>query len=95
MIMHQNTIVLESLRYWAQTIRHKFHEPFEKQVWTDFFHCSFEFLMQPSLQLEQFAAKKRLMIISRYLNIRSDIATEISNMWNSLGEHKISKEQQF
>lgn len=89
MIMHQNTVILESLRNFAQIIKDHFFDPFEKQVWSNFFHCSIAFLIQPALQLDQFTKNKTSMILSRYCDIRRETATEICNMWYNLGEHKI------
>lgn len=91
MIMHQNTVILESLRNFAQIIKDKFFDPFEKQVWSNFFHCSIAFLIQPALQLDQFTRNKTSIILSRYCDIRRETALEICNMWYNLGEHKISK----
>lgn len=89
MIMHQNTVILESLRNFAQIIKDKFFDPFEKQIWSNFFHCSIAFLIQPALQLDQFTKNKTLTILARYCDIRRKTATEICNMWYNLGEHKI------
>jgi dedicator of cytokinesis protein 1 len=89
MIMHQNTVILESLRNFAQIIKDKFFDPFEKQVWSNFFHCSIAFLIQPALQLDQFTGNKTSVILSRYCDIRRETAAEICNMWYNLGEHKI------
>lgn len=89
MIMHQNTVILESLRNFAQIIKDKFFDPFEKQVWSNFFHCSIAFLIQPALQLDQFTSNKTSKILARYCDIRRQTAYEICNMWYNLGEHKI------
>lgn len=88
MIMHQNTVILESLKHFARIIREHFSEPFEKQVWSNFFHCSIAFLTQPALQLDNFTGNKKSMILTRYCDIRRDSATEICNMWYNLGQHK-------
>ena len=89
MIMHQNTVILESLKNFAQIIKEFFFDPFEKQVWSNFFHCSIAFLIQPALQLDQFTVNKTSMILSRYCDIRRETAKEICNMWYKLGEHKL------
>nr|AKO62845.1 mbc isoform a [Prodiamesa olivacea] len=89
MIMHQNTVILESLRHFAHIIKENFFDPFERQVWSNFFHCSIAFLIQPALQLDQFTTNKQSIILSRYCDIRRDTANEICNMWFKLGEHKI------
>ncbi|KAL7025415.1 hypothetical protein ACKWTF_013468 [Chironomus riparius] len=88
MIMHQNTVILESLRHFARIIRESFSDPFEKQVWSNFFHCSIAFLTQPALQLDQFTNNKKSMILTRYCDIRRQTATEICNMWYNLGQQK-------
>ena len=89
MMMHQNTVILESLRHFAHIIMEKFFDPFEKQVWTNFFHCSIAFLIQPALQLDQFSRNKKSMILTRYHDIRRETAYEIRSMWFNLGEHKV------
>lgn len=88
MIMHQNTVILDSLRQFAKIIMDHFHSPFEKQVWSNFFHCSIAFLIQTPLQLDQFSENKRLTILNRYKDIRRDTAYEIRSMWLNLGEQK-------
>ena len=47
MIMHQNTVILESLRQFAQIILDFFMNPFDKQVWSNFFYCAIAFLCNP------------------------------------------------
>lgn len=88
MCMHQNTVILESLRQFTYVIMDRFFEPFEKPVWTTFFHCSIAFLTQPSLQLDRFAPSKKTTILQRYEDIRRSTADEIRRMWEKLGEHK-------
>ncbi|XP_059611933.1 dedicator of cytokinesis protein 1 isoform X1 [Phlebotomus argentipes] len=89
MIMHQNIVILESLKHFTNIILEKFFVPFEKQVWSNFFHCSIAFLIQPSLQLDQFTTNKTSTILLRYRDIRKETAFEIRKMWFSLGENKI------
>lgn len=88
MIMHQNYVILESLKQFAKIIMDYFFNPFEKQVWSNFFHCSIAFMIQPSLQLDQFSENKKSKILQRYKDIRRETAYEIKNMWLNLGEHK-------
>lgn len=88
MIMHQNTVILGSLRQFAKAIMDHFYLPFEKQVWSNFFHCSIAFLIQTPLQLDQFSENKRTSILKRYKDIRQETAHEIRSMWLNLGEHK-------
>lgn len=88
MIMHQNTVILDSLRQFSKVIMDYFFNPFEKQVWSNFFHCSIAFLIQPPLQLDQFGDNKKSTIIMRYKDIRRETAYEIRSMWFNLGEHK-------
>lgn len=89
MIMHQNTVILESLRHFAKIIKDHFFDQFEQQVWSNFFHCSIAFLIQPALQLEIFTGNKKSIILTRYCDIRRDTANEIRDMWFQLGDHKI------
>lgn len=88
MIMHQNIVILESLKHFAKVIMNNFFEPFERQVWSNFFHCSIAFLIQPPLQLDQFSENKKSKILQRYKDIRHETAHEIHRMWMNLGEHK-------
>lgn len=88
MIMHQNTVILNSLRHFSAIIMERFISPFEIQVWSNFFHCSIAFLVQPALQLDQFTENKKSMILLRYQDIRREAAIEITKMWFNLGEYK-------
>ncbi|KAM7361679.1 dedicator of cytokinesis protein myoblast city isoform 1-T2 [Cochliomyia hominivorax] len=88
MIMHQNTVILGSLQHLSIVIVDHFFEPFEKQVWSNFFQCSIAFLIQSPLQLNDFNDNKRQVIFARYRDIRKDTAQEIRKMWFQLGEHK-------
>lgn len=88
MIMHQNTVILESLTQFSRVIMDNFLNPFEQQVWSNFFHCSIAFLIQPPLQLDQFNENKKSKILSRYKDIRHETANQIRSMWMNLGEHK-------
>lgn len=88
MIMHQNTVILDSLRQLTIVIREKFYSPFEHSVWESFFSCAIAFLTQPSLQLDQFNVHKKSTILQRYEDIRRKTAHDITCMWMQLGEHK-------
>ncbi|XP_034937564.1 dedicator of cytokinesis protein 1 isoform X2 [Chelonus insularis] len=89
MIMLQNSVILKSLRIFSGTIRDYFFTDFEQQAWSNFFHCAIAFLTQPSLQLEMFTVTKRNRIISRYNDMRREMAFEIRSMWFNLGQNKI------
>ncbi|XP_053947178.1 dedicator of cytokinesis protein 1 [Anastrepha ludens] len=88
MIMHQNMVILRSLQHISVVIIDHFFDPFEKQVWSNFFQCSIAFLIQSPLQLNDFNDNKRQIIFARYRDIRKDTAQEIRKMWFQLGEHK-------
>ncbi|XP_065350993.1 dedicator of cytokinesis protein 1 isoform X4 [Cloeon dipterum] len=89
MIMLQNSVILKSLRFFSHTIRDYFTNPFEQQVWSNFFYCAIAFLTQPALQLDNFSANKRARIVSRYKDMRRETAFEIRAMWFNLGSQKI------
>ncbi|KFB45954.1 AGAP004320-PA-like protein [Anopheles sinensis] len=89
MIMHQNTVILGSLRHFAAIIMDQFFSPFEWQVWSNYFQCSITFLTQPALQLNQFSKTKQSVIRANYRDIRRETVFEIRKMWFNLGEHKI------
>lgn len=88
MLMHQNIVILESLKQFAKVIMDNFFDPFETQVWSNFFHCSIAFLIQPALQIERFSENKKTIFLQRYKDIRHDTAREIQNMWFNLDKHK-------
>ncbi|XP_053406382.1 dedicator of cytokinesis protein 1-like [Mercenaria mercenaria] len=90
MIMLQNSIILRALRCFAHTICEKFSNPFQYQLWNNFFHCAISFLTQDHLQLENFSASKRNKIISKYKDMRREMGFEIRSMWKGLGTNKIS-----
>ncbi|XP_063703271.1 dedicator of cytokinesis protein 1 isoform X2 [Culicoides brevitarsis] len=96
MIMHQNTVILESLRHFSVIIMEHFYTKnrdnevtFVKDVWSKFFHCATSFLVQKSLQIDQFSSNKKSIIIKRYRDIRRETAVEVRRMWFNLGEYKV------
>ncbi|XP_071039760.1 dedicator of cytokinesis protein 1 isoform X2 [Parasteatoda tepidariorum] len=89
MIMLQNSVILKALRHFSVTIRDRFQNPFEIQVWNNFFHCAIAFLTQNALQLENFSQNKRNKIVLRYKDMRRETAFEIRAMWFNLGQHQI------
>lgn len=89
MTMHANTVILGSLKYFANIIMDKFFHPFETTIWSTFFYCSIAFLVQPSLQLDQFTLNKKSTILERYKDIREETVNEIRRMWSNMGEHKM------
>ncbi|XP_060585551.1 dedicator of cytokinesis protein 1-like isoform X2 [Ruditapes philippinarum] len=90
MIMLQNSIILRALRCFAHTISDRFSNPFQYQLWNNFFHCAISFLTQDHLQLENFSASKRNKIISKYKDMRREMGFEIRSMWKGLGNNKKS-----
>ncbi|OQV18060.1 Dedicator of cytokinesis protein 1 [Hypsibius exemplaris] len=88
MIMLQNTIMLQALTQFSRIIRIRFLEPFQQQLWNNFFQCAVEFCTQESLQLENFSENKQKRIRRRYDDMRLKMCFEVRAMWNSLGSHK-------
>ncbi|KAL3864490.1 hypothetical protein ACJMK2_006169 [Sinanodonta woodiana] len=88
MIMLQNSVILRAQRFFAHTIQNKFFNPFQNQLWSNFFHCAISFLTQKDLQLEHFSAIKRNKIISKYKDMRREAGFEIRSLWFSLGPNK-------
>lgn len=88
MIMHQNMVILGSLKQFANVIMGSFFSPFDFHVWSNYFHCSIAFLIQPMLQLDQFNEHKKAIILARYKDIRYETAQLIRTMWMNLSEHK-------
>ena len=66
-----------------------FQDPFEFQVWNNFFQCAVTFITQPSLQLEKFSDYKRAKILEDYGDMRKGMATIVKSNWFNLGQHKI------
>ena len=89
MILHQNHVMLTSMRHISRCIRDKFSNPFEYQLWNNFFHCAISFLTQPSLQLETFTDNKRNRILASYGDLRKEAAIEVRSMWYNLGNNKV------
>ncbi|XP_050389742.1 dedicator of cytokinesis protein 1 [Patella vulgata] len=89
MVMIQNSIILRALRFFANTIHDKFSNPFEQQLWNNFFHCAKDFLTQDALQLERFTQTKRNKIVTKYKDMRREAGFEIRSMWFNLGPNKI------
>ncbi|KAG8178683.1 hypothetical protein JTE90_011611 [Oedothorax gibbosus] len=89
MIMLQNSVILKALRHFSVIIRERFTNPFEIQVWNNFFHCAIAFLTQDALQLEMFSQNKRNKIVLRYKDMRRETGFEIRAMWFNLGFHQI------
>ncbi|CAN7990561.1 unnamed protein product [Ixodes hexagonus] len=89
MIMLQNNVMLKALRYFSHTIRDRFTNPFDYQVWNNYFHCAIAFLTQDALQLENFSHNKRNKIVARYKDMRRETGFEIRKMWFNLGQNKI------
>ncbi|KAL5021107.1 hypothetical protein ScPMuIL_000262, partial [Solemya velum] len=88
MILLQNSIILRSLRFFANTVKEMFSGPFEPQLWTLFFQCAVCFLTQKPLQLERFSVTKRQKIVDRYKDMRRETAFEIRSMWFNLGPNR-------
>lgn len=88
MTMHQNTVILESLRHFARIIMDNFFIMYEHQVWEKYFDCAIDFLIQPALQLDQFNSNKQSTILARYKDIRRETVIDIRKMWFNLGQYK-------
>ncbi|XP_022099388.1 dedicator of cytokinesis protein 3-like isoform X2 [Acanthaster planci] len=58
------------------------------ELWYDFFRLACIFITQPCLQLDTMTPAKQDRIISRYGDMRVDMAQEIVSKWQSLGDYK-------
>ena len=65
MILLQNSIILKGLRLFSHTIRDSFSNPFEGQLWNNYFNCAITYVTQSDLQLEDFIPSKRRQITAR------------------------------
>ncbi|XP_066902048.1 dedicator of cytokinesis protein 3 isoform X2 [Halyomorpha halys] len=79
-----NSIILPAIRELPIRIN-----PFDYQVWSNYFNLAVAFLTQPSLQLEKFSEVKRQKILCRYGDMRVRMGFQILEAWSNLGDHKI------
>jgi len=80
------SILLTLLRVCAKVIHDNLKEPFSKDIWNNWFHCTIKFITQPALQLEKFLPSKRSKIKVLYQDMRKVAAEEVKRMWYGLGE---------
>ncbi|CAL8078440.1 unnamed protein product [Orchesella dallaii] len=88
MVLLQNSVVIGAFEHFAATVKAEFVEPFEEQPWNNFFQSAVSFLIQDSLQLEEFSQAKRSYITQNYGDMRKRATELIRQMWFSLGESK-------
>ncbi|XP_043925470.1 dedicator of cytokinesis protein 2 [Protopterus annectens] len=91
MSMVQNRVFLRAISKFAETMNQKFLENrnFEVQLWNNYFHLAVAFIIQESLQLENFSQVKRNKITNKYRDMRCSIGFAIRDMWYKLGQNKI------
>uniref|UniRef100_A0A6P7GBE9 Dedicator of cytokinesis protein 3 n=1 Tax=Diabrotica virgifera virgifera TaxID=50390 RepID=A0A6P7GBE9_DIAVI len=91
--MLTNNVILKALQEFAQPLAFKFLDNragyFDKELWTNYFNLSVDYLTQDSLQLEQFSEVKREKIIEKYGDMRVLMGFQILSMWSQLGEFKL------
>ncbi|KAL1512882.1 hypothetical protein ABEB36_002392 [Hypothenemus hampei] len=91
--MLTNNVILKALQEFAQPLAFKFLDSkagyFDKELWTNYFNLSVDYLTQKSLQLEQFSDVKREKIIEKYGDMRVLMGFQILSMWSQLGECKL------
>ncbi|CAG9773050.1 unnamed protein product [Ceutorhynchus assimilis] len=91
--MLTNNVILKALQEFAQPLAFKFLDSragyFDKELWTNYFNLSVDYLTQQSLQLEQFSDVKREKIIEKYGDMRVLMGFQILSMWSQLGECKL------
>ncbi|XP_059352590.1 dedicator of cytokinesis protein 1-like isoform X2 [Daphnia carinata] len=90
MILLQNSIILKALRFFSHTIRDRFSNPYEGQLWNNYFFCAITYVCQPALQMESFSQTKKRQVMARYRDMRREMGFEIRTMWFNLGQHKIN-----
>lgn len=66
MVLLQNSIVLKALGFFSDKIRDEFSNPYEGQLWNNYFFCAITYVTQPALQLESFSQTKRRQILAKY-----------------------------
>ncbi|CAB3976622.1 dedicator of cytokinesis 1 isoform X2 [Paramuricea clavata] len=90
MIMVQNNVIVKALDYFSTALEINFLDidGFNNQLWTSFFELSVSFITQGPLNLESFTETKRSKILSKYGDMRKNVALKIRDMWIKLGSHK-------
>ncbi|KAG8228175.1 hypothetical protein J437_LFUL014410, partial [Ladona fulva] len=79
---------MKTIKSISTIISRKFLNPFELQIWSNYFHSSVAFVTQPCLQLERFSEKKRMHILMNFKDMRKEMTHEIKDMWFTLGPWK-------
>ncbi|XP_066246456.1 dedicator of cytokinesis protein 3 isoform X2 [Euwallacea similis] len=91
--MLTNNVILKALQEFAQPLAFRFLDSkagyFDKELWTNYFNLSVDYLTQQSLQLEQFSDVKREKVIEKYGDMRVLMGFQILSMWSQLGECKL------
>ncbi|XP_066149763.1 dedicator of cytokinesis protein 3 isoform X2 [Euwallacea fornicatus] len=91
--MLTNNVILKALQEFAQPLAFRFLDSkagyFDKELWTNYFNLSVNYLTQQSLQLEQFSDVKREKVIEKYGDMRVLMGFQILSMWSQLGECKL------
>ncbi|XP_062855261.1 dedicator of cytokinesis protein 3-like [Trichomycterus rosablanca] len=82
-------IIVTTAHYLTPPLYKTFSDSdFDFKLWNSFFSLAVLFISQPSLQLESLSQVKRKRILDRYGDLRVQMAYELYNMWQKLGNNK-------
>ncbi|XP_014772011.1 dedicator of cytokinesis protein 3 isoform X2 [Octopus bimaculoides] len=90
MRMVMNNVILTSIHYFARALSDNFllDSNFEYQLWNNYFHLAVSFIIQPSLQLENFSIAKSQKIKERYQDMRVLLGFQVQTLWQDLEDYK-------
>ncbi|GAB1608686.1 dedicator of cytokinesis protein 4 isoform X7 [Argonauta hians] len=90
MRMVMNNVILTSITYFTQALSDNFllDSNFEYKLWKNYFHLAVSFIIQPSLQLENFSVAKSQKIKEKYQDMRVLLGFQVQMLWQELNDRK-------
>ncbi|CAC5402947.1 DOCK3 [Mytilus coruscus] len=90
MRMETNNVIFSAVEYFSQALKNQFLEGeyFDQHLWNLYFRLAVDFIVQPSLQLEEYSESKRNKFIERYHDMRIMMGHQIQTLWEKLGTNR-------
>ncbi|XP_052072949.1 dedicator of cytokinesis protein 4-like isoform X5 [Mytilus californianus] len=90
MRMETNNVIFSAVEYFSQALKNHFLEGeyFDQHLWNLYFRLAVNFIVQPSLQLEEYSESKRNKFIERYHDMRIMMGHQIQTLWEKLGTNR-------
>ena len=90
MRMEANNVIFSAVEYFSQALKNEFLEGecFDQHLWNLYFNLAVEFIVQPSLQLEEYTDSKRNKFIESYHDMRVMMGHQIQTLWEKLGSNR-------